>query len=154
RRRRGARSRVLAADRVAVLLRHRPSQRGRDDRRPPHRRGGARGDRRHVARLSLARGSTGGDAATRVRAVPGLPHAQLPDPGTAKVGQAALRSLAQLAATRTIAWAVDQTGARAKPARPLIGVANAASGGAYAAVTSPRGPGWPWRCRGRSGTRT
>ena len=39
-----------------VLLRHRPRDRGRDDRRAQHGRGGARGDRRHLARLPLARG--------------------------------------------------------------------------------------------------
>ncbi len=66
-RRRGARARLVAADRLAVLLRHRPRDRGRDDRRARDGRRGARRDRRDVARLPLARRAAGGDAPARSR---------------------------------------------------------------------------------------
>ena len=44
-----------------------------------HGRGGARAHRRHLARLPLARGARGVDAAAAERALPRLPHAGLPD---------------------------------------------------------------------------
>ena len=64
---RGARADLFAAGDRAVLLRHRPRRRGRADRRRPLGRGGAGVDRRHLARLHLARRPPGGDRAARRR---------------------------------------------------------------------------------------
>ena len=79
RRGRGARPRLLAAGDRPVLLRDRLRRRGRADRGVALGRGGARAHRRHLARLPLARGPAGVDAAAAVRALPRLPHAGLPD---------------------------------------------------------------------------
>ena len=49
-----------------------------------HGRGGARGDRRDLARLPLARRAAGGDAAAGARALPRLPDARVPDPRPAE----------------------------------------------------------------------
>ena len=46
-------------------------------------RGGARGDRRDLARVPLARRPPGRDAPARVRLLPRLPDAQVPDAGAA-----------------------------------------------------------------------
>ena len=55
RRRRGARADLVAARRLAVLLRDRHGRRGRARRAAPLGRGDARADRRHLAPLPLAR---------------------------------------------------------------------------------------------------
>ena len=65
RRRRGARADLVAAGRLAVLLRHRHGRRGRARRRAPLGRGDARADRRDLAPLPLARGHAVGDAPAR-----------------------------------------------------------------------------------------
>ncbi len=77
---RGARPRLVAADRLAVLLRDRlrrrpPARRGRPDRRgdPPP-------DRRDDPRPPLARGRPGGDHATGRGVLPSLLHARVSDP--------------------------------------------------------------------------
>ena len=91
RRGRGARSRLFSACRVAVLLRHRPRLRGRDDRVALDRRGSAGRDRRDEPRLPLARRSPGCDTQTRERVVPRLPHARLSDARSVRYEEAPLR---------------------------------------------------------------
>src|SRR5581483_2892228 len=90
-RRGGARARLVAAHRVALLLRHRLRVGGRDDRRPRERRAGAGGDRRHVARLPVARRAAGVDAAPLVGALPRLPDARVPDRAAGGRPEAAVR---------------------------------------------------------------
>ena len=51
----------------------------RADRRVAHGRGGARADRRDLARVPLARGPAGGDRTAGVRALPRLPDGRVPD---------------------------------------------------------------------------
>ena len=80
RRGRGARARLVAADRRAVLLRDRHGRRGAARGRAPLRRADARADRRDLAPLPLARGDAGGDAAAGAVGLPRLLHPRLPDP--------------------------------------------------------------------------
>ena len=91
---RGARARLLAADRLALLLRDRHGGRGAARGRAPFRRADARADRRHLAPLPLARRDAGRDAAAGGVGLPGLLHAGLPDPGArgAEPREAALRA--------------------------------------------------------------
>ena len=90
----GARPHLLAAGRLALLLRHRPRERGRDDRRRQHGRGRPGGDRRHLARLPLARGPPGGDrAAGELGALPRVPHPRVPDAHSGGLGEAPLRAV-------------------------------------------------------------
>ena len=62
---RGARARLVAADRLALLLRDRHGRRGRADRRRPRGRGRPRGDRRHAASPTSRSRPAGGDAPAR-----------------------------------------------------------------------------------------
>ena len=96
RRDRGPRTRLVAADRGAVLLRNRPRGRGRADRSRAVGRRGAGVDRRDLARVPLARRVAGRDEATRVGALPGVPHGHVPDadPGRAQPGEAPVRARA------------------------------------------------------------
>ena len=94
RRARGARARVLAADRLTLLLRDRLRRRGPARGGRPGRRRRSRAGRRDLARLPLARGAPGGDAAAGVELLPGLPHARLSDARAARAppGQDAVRA--------------------------------------------------------------
>ena len=91
---RGARADLVAADRLAVLLRDRHGRRGAARRRAPLGRADARADRRELAPLPLARGDAGGDAAPRAVGLPRLLHARLPDARArgAEPGEAPLRA--------------------------------------------------------------
>ena len=79
RRRRGARADLLAARRVAVLLRDRHGRRGRARGVAPIGRGDARADRRDLAPLPLARRHAVGDEAARRLGLPRLLHPRVPD---------------------------------------------------------------------------
>ena len=70
---------LVAADRLAVLLRDRLRRRGAARRLVAHRRGGAGADRRDVARVHLARGRPGRDDEARERVLPRVLHADVPD---------------------------------------------------------------------------
>ena len=108
---RGARARLVAADRRAVLLRDRHGRRGAARGRAPLRRADARADRRDLAPLPLARGDAGGDAAAGAVGLPRLLHPRLPDPraGGAQPGQAPLRAGSALASANTVASADPDT---------------------------------------------
>ena len=90
RRGRGARAHLLAARRLALLLRDRHGRRGAARRRAPLGRGDARAHRRDEPPLPLARGDAVGDAAARGVRLPRVLHAGLPD------ARAGLRHLAKL----------------------------------------------------------
>ena len=92
RRCRGARSRLIAAGDLTLLLRDRSRVRGRDDRRALVRRRGASRDRRNEPRVHLARRAAGGDATARERAVPRLPHARVSDARAGRRGEAPVRA--------------------------------------------------------------
>ncbi len=79
RRRGGARARLGTAGDRAVLLRHGLRRGGRADRRLALGGRSSRAHRRDVARVPVARGPAGVDAAAGVRALPRLPHAGLSD---------------------------------------------------------------------------
>src|SRR5439155_26086312 len=88
---RGARPHLVAACRLTVLLRDRPGRPGRADRREQEGRGSSRTHRRDLARLHLARGFAGVDAAAGVAVLSRLPHAGLPDGNPARSDEAAVR---------------------------------------------------------------
>ena len=76
---RGARPDLVAARRLALLLRDRHGRRGRAGGRAPLRRRDVRARRRHEPPLPVARRHAVGDGAGRGVGVPGLLHAELPD---------------------------------------------------------------------------
>ena len=80
----GARPHLVTAHRLALLLRHRLRRRGAARRLVEVGRGGARADRRNVARVPVARGSAGRNDETRQRVLPRLLHAALSDAGPGK----------------------------------------------------------------------
>ena len=69
---------LVAADRLALLLRDRHGRRGAARGRSPLGRADARADRRHVAPLPLARGDAGGDEAAGAVGLPRLLHRDYP----------------------------------------------------------------------------
>ena len=75
----GARPDLVAADRLALLLRDRLRRRGAARRLVALGGRGARADRRDVARVHLARGRPGRDDEARERVLPRLLHADVSD---------------------------------------------------------------------------
>ena len=116
---------LLAADRLALLLRDRHGRRGAARRRAPLGRGDARADRRHLAPLPLARGDAGVDAAAGGVGLPRLPHPRLPDAGArrAELREAPLRARADVTPQRVLVaspQAVNQATQYASGLWPMI----------------------------------